>query len=237
MYKYWHEDAILANQSACPSPCFGLGLPYLTMIGSSNFSGGSTNNNPQHFNRRNYELQDTVSWQKGTHQIKFGGDLDVFLNNWLYGTCEVGCLQVVSVETTKALLGSSVATYVPSLPTTVTTNADLLALPVEFPSSGPFQAGSEYEPALYNQVPKMRNFRPRGFIADSWKLRPNLTVRYGLGYSFESAQFNSDVPNPVILSPILGANNLDPTPPNYFNFTPSFGFSWSPGKSAKTVIR
>lgn len=236
-YKYWNERATLANQSECPSPCFGYGLPYLTMIGSSNFSGGSTNNNPQYFDRRNYEVQDTVSWEKGPHQIKFGGDLDVFLNNWLYGTCEVGCLNVVSVETTKATVGSAASTYVPNLPTTVTTNADLLNLPVEFPSSGPFQAGSEYQPALYNQGPKMRNFRPRGFIQDTWRLRPNLTVHYGVAYAFESALFNSDVPNPQILAPILGANNLAPTPPNYLNFTPSFGFAWSPGKGSKTVIR
>ncbi|HYL39162.1 MAG TPA: carboxypeptidase regulatory-like domain-containing protein [Bryobacteraceae bacterium] len=236
MYKYWHEDAILPTRSECPGACFGYSLPFLTMIGSSNFSGGSTNNNPQHFNRRDYEIQDTVSWQKGSHQIKFGGDLDIFLNNWLYGTCEVGCLQVVSVETTRSILGNSLSTYVPNLPGTVTTNADLLSLPVEFPASGAFQTGTEYQPGPYHQIDKMRNFRPRGFVEDAWKLRPNLTVRYGLGYAFESALFNSDIPEPKILAPILN-NNLSATPPNYLNFTPSVGFAWSPGKSGKTVVR
>ena len=235
-YKYWRERATIATQSECPSPCFGYGLPYLTMIGSSNWSGGSTNNNPQYFTRRSYEVQDTVSWQKGSHDIKFGGDLEIFLNNWLYGTCEVGCLEVVSPETTNATLGGSVSTYLPNLPSTVTTNANLLSLPVEFPSSGPFQTGSPYEPGPYEQIPKMRNVRPRGFVQDTWKVRQNLTVHYGLAYAFESNLFNSDIPEPKILAPILNGN-LSATPPNYLNFEPSFGFAWSPRNGTKTVIR
>ena len=69
------------------------------------------------------------------------------------------------------------------------------------------------------------------------KLRSNLTVNYGLAYSLETGNFNSDLPNPALLAPILGADNLHPTPVNWLDFGPALGFAWSPGKSGKTVIR
>src|ERR1700675_5036730 len=64
---------------------------------------------------------------------------------------------------------------------------------------------------LYHQDSERRNFRPRLFFQDTWKLRPNLTLNYGLGWQAETGAFNSDLPNPAFLAPILGSNNLKPT--------------------------
>ena len=239
-YRYWHNDANLASLAECPSPCFGYGLPQLGMIGSSNFLTGTQGNNPQHLNRRNFETQETMSWQKGSHRFKFSGDLDIYTNSWFYGTCSAACFSVYSIETTKATLGANLGTYLPSLPNAITATSDLLGLPISFPNpatTSSLQAGPGFEPGPYHYDDKKRNLRPRVYAQDTWKVRPNLTVNYGLAYEVESGLFNSDIPKPQILAPILGAGNLAPTGVNQGSFVPAFGFAWNVSKSGKTVIR
>ncbi|HYL39155.1 MAG TPA: TonB-dependent receptor [Bryobacteraceae bacterium] len=239
-YRYWHNDAVLANLSECPSPCFGYGLPQLNMIGSANFLTGTQGNNPQHLNRRNFETQETLSWQKGEHRFQFGGNLDIYTNNWFYGTCTAGCMGVYSVETINSVLGSASSTYLNGLPVAVRSSADLLKLPVYFPQPGVtagFSAGPGFEPGPYHFQDKVRNLRPRIYMQDSWKLRANVTLNYGLSYEVESGLFNSDIPKPRILGPILGPNDLSPTGIDQGSFGPAFGFAWSPGKAGRTVIR
>ena len=52
------------------------------------FSAGVTANASQRRIARHYEPQDTISWQRGNHRFKIGGDLDVYVNLWFYGLYE-----------------------------------------------------------------------------------------------------------------------------------------------------
>lgn len=74
------------------------------------------------------------------------------------------------------------------------------------------------------------------YVGDSWKLRPNLTITYGVRYSHDTGRTDSDLgPLPILnqLSPGLGSAVKNPA----LNFAPQFGFAWSPRGSAKMVVR
>ncbi len=234
-WRIWDnkEDPPFAGQ--CNAPCVNFNGPNMNMVGSSVFTAGVTGNALQRRIARHYEPQDTVSWQKGTHRIKFGGDLDVYVDLWYYGFFARSFASAYSPEITRATIGNAAAAqYLPNLPNSITSTADLYNLPL---AASQAYLGNFILPGLYHQDSERRDFRPRLYAADTWKIRPNLTLNYGLGWQAETGAFNSDLPNPAFLTPILGANNLHPTPIDWRDFGPAIGFAWSPGKSSKTVIR
>jgi hypothetical protein len=234
-WRIWDnkEDPPALNQ--CLSPCINQNGPSMSMVGSSVFTAGVTGNALQRRIARHYEPQDTVSWQRGSHRFKFGGDLDVYVDLWFYGFYSRSLAAAYSPEITIATIGAAAAAqYLPNLPTRITSTADLMNLPL---STGQAYLGNLILPGLYHQDSERRNLRPRLYAQDTWKLRPNLTVNYGVAWQTETGAFNSDLPNPKFLAPILGENNLKPTPVNWLDFGGGFGFAWSPGKSGKTVIR
>ncbi|HET9183466.1 MAG TPA: carboxypeptidase regulatory-like domain-containing protein [Candidatus Angelobacter sp.] len=100
--------------------------------------------------------------------------------------------------------------------------------------------------------------RVQWYLGDNWKFRPNLTILYGLRYIHDTGRTDSDIaPIPCSqLDPTLAGNLaaagtpctgniLDLFGPGLGNrvrdpggnFAPTVGFAWSPGTSAKTVIR
>lgn len=238
-FTYWVNPNEIASSSQCQSPCVGSGLFSTTVLGSSLVLGNNYNN-PISRVDRTWHLADSVSWQKGTHRMRFGTDDQLENQTWTWDFCDPGCLNVVPPTTTSSLAGgaANVATYFPTLPSTISTTADILNLPVynQAPALyGGFGIGPTPTPGPYNGPADSRSYRFHVYAQDTWKVRPNLTVNYGLGYVLETGLFNSDLPKPQYLAPILPS--LAPTARNQLDFAPAFGFAWSPGKSGKTVIR
>ena len=74
------------------------------------------------------------------------------------------------------------------------------------------------------------------YIGDAWKVKPNLTVSYGLRYDRDTWRTDSD------LGPVAALNQFGPGlgnrvhQPN-LNFAPQVGAAWDPGRAGKTVFR
>lgn len=218
-----------------------MGLPEISsVLGSSNTQFGGFENDPNTRLFRRYEFVDGVSWQKGTHRIRFGADyVTTKLYDGYWGFCLPLCTGAASYEYTKGQVSATaLSSAFPTLPAQITSTNDVLNLPVYNTSPGIYGGvgiGQYQTPGPYERGNFDHNNRPRGYVQDTWKLRPNLTLNYGLAYEADLGLFNSSLNKPAYLIPILGSTN--PTNPNLRNFSPAFGFAWSPGKSGKTVIR
>lgn len=74
------------------------------------------------------------------------------------------------------------------------------------------------------------------YIADIWKVKPNITVTGGLRYSRITGRTNSDSRGLPSLEPLIPGANHPPNQPN-LNFAPQLGVAWDPFKDGKTSIR
>jgi hypothetical protein len=234
-YAYWQNRNLFPTAADCPN-CVGFDLPEVSMVGSNNFYAGHTKNATQGRDLRRFDLRDDITWQKGTHRLRFGADLDREPGTGFWGYCDPACTSVFSPEYLRGL-GLPAALNVlfgyNNLPSTITSTADLLKLPL---AGGVIGVGDPSQPPPYNLEQAKKNNRYHLYAQDSWRLRPNFTLNYGLGWQFESTLVNRDLTKPAYLAPIYGSD-LNATHNNYHNFEPALGFAWNVGKDNKTVVR
>ncbi|HXW17048.1 MAG TPA: hypothetical protein VEJ39_02015, partial [Candidatus Acidoferrales bacterium] len=74
------------------------------------------------------------------------------------------------------------------------------------------------------------------YVGDSWKLKSNLNVTYGLRYDRDTGRTDSDLPALAALNALLPGLG-DPVHQPNLNFGPQLGVAWDPMKNSKTVVR
>lgn len=234
-YQYWQNRNLFPDSSSC-SGCLGLLSPQINIY-QTNVTIGDTSNATQGRDLRRYNFTDSLNWQKGSHGFKFGFEYDHAPGTGFWGFCDPACITVGSPELVRSNLSGPASAllgvYYPTLPTTVRTAQDFQNLPLLNVIVG---IGDPSQPPPYNVDKAKANNRNRFFAQDTWKVRPRLTLNYGLAWNFESTLVNRDLDKPKYLAPLYG-NDLSPTSNNYHNFSPALGFAWQADKSAKTVVR
>ncbi len=163
---------------------------------------------------------DNVSWTKGTHSFKFGGELR-FINLYTdrlggitYTWASIQNFLANTLQSTQFLgdLSSPSPFFIPSL-------------------VGPAHAKQQYY---------------IGYAQDEWKVRPNITVNYGLRYEYYTPL--KEVNNRQIYFDILTGQLRNPSENPYktslTNFGPRVAITWSPNPNGagwfgggKSVLR
>lgn len=231
-FTYWRNRNLFADATTC-GDCIGLGGPQININGT-NITVGNTSNATQGRDLYRYTFVDTLTWVKGEHRLRLGTDIEYSPGTGFWGFCDPACNVGFAPEFIRGLApAATIGALFPTLPTTIRTGADLLNLPF---AGGVVGVGDPGQPPPYNVDKAKVNSRMRFYLQDTWRVRPHLTINYGLAWNFESTLVNRDLDKPAYLAPLYGSD-LSPTKNNYNNWSPSFGFAWTLDENSKTVVR
>jgi len=169
---------------------------------------------------RRFQWTDNLTWTKGRHTFKFGGDVNLVKINT--NSSQIFTLNYGGVYTFGGL-GAGALGF-PGLPSFNGVQAYGLGLPSTY-----FQGiGNTNRPATDKGLGV--------FAQDSWRINKRLTLNYGVRYDVEWAP---------IFSPATSINNaaeqalgvIQGIPLNTKNVQPRVGIAWDPWGNGKTVIR
>ncbi len=224
-YMYWKNRNIPAPcEGDINGNCAGSGGPEIFMLNSVNFQLGNNFNSPQGRDIHRFPISNHTTWYKGRHSVKFGGTFEPSDLTGYWGFFDPARVYLLSPEFLAGINPALPAVF--GLPDgKIHNQADLLKLPVVTFILG---IGDRSQPS-YNLDDARHNNRYHLYVQDSWQVRSNLTLNFGLGWQHESNVLNHDLAKPAYLAPIYG-NDLGPTEKNFKNFSPAAGFAWSVGE-------
>ncbi|PYV50395.1 MAG: hypothetical protein DMG92_07855, partial [Acidobacteria bacterium] len=212
------------------------GLPFIQVSGGFTIGNNGEGELPQVGN--SFQWSDNISKVMGHHSVKFGGDIRRQRFDQTLFFDVNGEFFVDETSTNSTLGDTAFSDY-------------LLGLP------GSYGQGSA-------QVENVRSTGLYLFAQDSWKIKPNLTLNYGLRWelntpiadiskhvqTFRPGQTSTVYPckdtvntDCSSMTPVGLLVPGDPGVPNgltqtyYKAFAPRIGMAWSPGTSGKTSIR
>ncbi|HSK29168.1 MAG TPA: hypothetical protein VLA17_04325, partial [Candidatus Limnocylindria bacterium] len=176
---------------------------------------GDEYNNPQDSTVNSYQVADTVSYAQGDHLVQFGFEHRWIQQNAFRDIQARGLINFTDFAYTQSALADL-----------------LLGLPT-------FTGG-----AISDNPQALRTAGSNLFVNDSWHLRPNLTLTWGLRYEYNVPAYDAldraTVFDPTTLSFVdLGSGQL---PRGGYeadknNFAPRLGLAWSPFGSRRSVLR
>jgi hypothetical protein len=248
-FQHIVNDEDVPTAADCPPSnvgCIGLGGAQIR-VNNSNLRFGNTVNAPQARNLKRYQFNDNLSWQKGSHGVKVGGE---FEHNYGFGLWAFldPALMVLHDPRDVIATNAAVNAFLPapvrplytiplspvftSAPGTAITLDDLLNLPVAFAITG---IGDPSQPPPFQTSVARQSNRFRIYAQDSWKIRPSFTFSFGASYARETNLQNHDLAKPSLIEPLIGKIGKPGKDNN--NIAPSVGFAWDVQGRGKTVIR
>ena len=211
------------------------GMPTVYLSGASGFGVvggfwlGSWRGRPLQTGPSPYEdVQDSVSYLRGKHSIKFGGEFaHITVNEDPHDTR--GRFDIANG-------------YAPGPPGSCLSgpcSSQLSTLEAFF--AGDFK---DLQQIIGNPGRTLRWTSTAGFIQDDYRLTSKLMVNLGLRYSFESpfkdannqlGNFDPSSPTGLVQQGQPGVNSL--IKPDYKDFSPRVGFAWDVSGKGTTVVR
>lgn len=238
-YSYFRNRLQPPTQAQCrelasdPTYCFGVGSTLITFFGG--LSIGNNANTPQDRHPRTYQYTDNLSWTKGAHRVRVGGNYEHVYSHGSWNRNFAGTFGTFSPTTIAAANPTLYATLPDSLQIGYTgrpaTFAELLQLPVT--GALTIGIGDPTQPTTYLYDRLTKNNHVRFYGQDAWQITPTFTLNFGLAWSWEDNVVYHELDRPAYLAP-LGIS-LNRIPQDFNNFDPALGFAWS--VTDKTVIR
>jgi hypothetical protein len=173
---------------------------------------------------KRYQFTDNLTWTKGRHTMKFGGDFNFI--QFRSPSSQIFTLNYGGVYDFGSISGA------PLVPP---------ALASQVPSLTPVQAYGFGAPTIFfqgiGQSDRPFDDKLLGvFAQDSWKVNQKLTINYGVRYDIGwQPTFAAGTPLNAIAEKAFGVQEGVPIDSN--NVSPRIGIAWDPWGNGKTVIR
>jgi hypothetical protein len=199
-----------------------LGLPNTVVSGYSTI-GGATNL-PQDRWDDHYQLVDVLTWTRGAHTLKIGGDFLLVKSTNIITSSGRGAFNVNDANL-KSVNGSASGYTGDSM-------ADLLL-------------GLAYTSSIGTSAPTVYlNYQSSDlFVQDDWKFNQYLTLNLGLRWELDAPVYS---PHNTVSNFDIGTQQFIAAGPttfkhlydyDYNNFAPRVGFAWQPYKKESTVVK
>lgn len=205
---------------------FDFGLPTLSFTSF----GGLSDPSPRRELDQTYTISDSVGWNRGKHNWRFGGDYRRILQSFRSARNANGSFVFTGFATADYSGGTQAAN----------TGYDLADFLLGLPQQTSLQSGTD----SYDFRANSYDF----FAQDDWRVRSNVTLNLGVRYEYNGPYteahnriVNLDVgPNFNFASPVQPGTTLGMFPaslvePDRNNFAPRLGLAWRPMKN--TVVR
>lgn len=218
------SPSALGFTTVIPDDPKGTAPPLVTVSGAFNL--GPSPQGPTKIHDVTFQYQDTFSWTRGKHSLKFGADVRFVRNNFHYDFYNNGSFDFASYEA--PFTGNPLADFV----------------------GGFFDNYYQFSSAIYG----IRTHELDFFAQDAWKITKNLSLDYGLRYEYNSPQIDprNEIqgwypgaqstlypmsPPDFLYSGDPGTSNRGLVYPDRRDFAPRFGFSWDMLGSGRLVMR
>lgn len=229
LYSTVTDVAALAQIGGVSTNPFDWGIPGINFTSFSGLSDPT----PRRELDQTYSVSDTVIWNHGKHNFRFGGDYRRILQSFHSARNAAGSF---------TFTGFATALYVNGQQQTGT-GSDLADFLLGLPQQSTIQFGTN----AYNFRANSYDF----FTQDDWRIRASLTLQLGLRYEYQGpfTEANNQIANldvtpgfaaavPVLpgqSGPFFGAFPASLIHPDRNNFAPRLGLAWKPMKL--TVVR
>jgi hypothetical protein len=212
----------------------GSSLPFANIgaeifMGGSGLAAGPNLLAPQSTPQSNHEIKYDGSKILGTHVIRFGVSFNHLQGGGFASFFKNGPEIVSAVSDAEvAAAASGPFTDGASNPFNYPADAVVIANGLGFSTTKPalgFPAGG--------LGPDNRILL---YLGDTWKIKRNFSLTYGLRYDRDTGRTDSQYPAIPQLSALFPGLGNAVKQPNY-NLAPQLGFAWDPGKNGRTSIR
>ncbi|HKF57583.1 MAG TPA: carboxypeptidase regulatory-like domain-containing protein [Blastocatellia bacterium] len=205
------------------NPAFPAGIPqvpFQIVVDDTGVTFGPNLLAPQHTLQTDNEFRYDGGWQHGNHSVKYGVDYNrIAVNLFAAFFGNAPLIDTVTGNLVPGLNPADPLSYTP--------------LDIIFGNGLGFFSDKSNHGYQFGGV---QNNRVAWYLADTWKLRPNLTINAGVRYELDPGQVNHDLNRPAILDTVAPGESrkvrLDEN-----NFGPTFGIAWDVGSKGTTVIR
>jgi hypothetical protein len=209
---------------------FDWGLPGISFTSF----GGLSDPTPRRELDQTYSFSETVSWNRGKHNWRFGGDYRRILQSFRSAR---------NAEGSFVFTGFATSMYDSQGKALPDTGYDFVDFLLGFPQQTSLQSGA----TSYNFRANAFDF----FVQDDWRFRPNLSFNLGLRYEYNGpyTEAKNQIANldvapgftsaavvlPGQAGPFNGSFPVSLVRPDRNNFAPRIGIAWKPLK--QMVVR